>query len=368
MQKKTINEICTFLPKSKIRAGEGKEVGKYPFFTSSDIQKLYLDDFLHNGERIIIGTGGKPSCNYYSGKFAVSTDNFVLKTNNKVMGKYLYYFLRHNNLAVLEKGFRGAGLKHIGKEYLESVLVPIKDLSIQQSIVATLDKINELIDANKHHLELLDEAVKSRFVEMFGNINENNKGFETNQLREFCDAIGDGLHGTPDYDENGSYYFVNGNNLHKDKIKITDSTKKVGKTEYSKHYIAFNESTVFLSINGTLGNVAIYDNEPIIIGKSVAYCVLKGKLNKVFVSELFKSHFFKEYMESESSGSTIKNFGLKALRDYRIIVPPLEMQKEFTEFVKQTEVMKNKIIHNIGYLALLLNKKMDEYFGGDANA
>jgi type I restriction enzyme, S subunit len=367
MKQLFLKDIC-HIKTGKLDANAANDNGLYPFFTCSK-EPLKINTFAYDCECVLLGGNGEFNVNMYNGKFNAYQRTYIIevKDSSRHSLKLLHYIIK-TKVQHFKNVSNGGVIKFIKIGDIERIQFPDISIKEQQSIVATLDKINELIDANKRQSELLDEAVKSRFVEMFGNINENNKGFETNQLREFCDAIGDGLHGTPDYDENGSYYFVNGNNLHKDKIKITDSTKKVGKTEYSKHYIAFNESTVFLSINGTLGNVAIYDNEPIIIGKSVAYCVLKGKLNKVFVSELFKSHFFKEYMESESSGSTIKNFGLKALRDYRIIVPPLEMQKEFTEFVKQTEVMKNKIIHNIGYLALLLNKKMDEYFGGDANA
>ena len=83
-----------FMKKSKIKAGEGKKDGKYPFFTSSDTKILFLDDYLFDDEAVILGTGGMPSCNYYNGKFSVSTDNFVLKSKGDFLAKTLYYFLR----------------------------------------------------------------------------------------------------------------------------------------------------------------------------------------------------------------------------------------------------------------------------------
>ena len=89
MKKMKVKDLCNFLPKSKIKAGEGLENGKYIFFTSSDTKTLTLNDFVFDEEAIILGTGGKPSCNYYKGKFAVSTDNFVL-ISDKITIKYLY--------------------------------------------------------------------------------------------------------------------------------------------------------------------------------------------------------------------------------------------------------------------------------------
>ena len=79
MKEISIQEACYFLPKSSIKAGEGKKEGQYPFFTSSENQTLWVDDFLFDDECLIIGTGGSASCNYYNGKFSVSTDNIVVK-------------------------------------------------------------------------------------------------------------------------------------------------------------------------------------------------------------------------------------------------------------------------------------------------
>ena len=157
----------TFQKKSKIKAGEGKKEGLYPFFTSSDTKLLFLDDYLFDEEAIILGTGGMPSCNYYKGKFAVSTDNFVLKSNGNIFPKYLYYFLRNNNLSILKDGFYGAGLKHIGKEYIENIDIPSIAKGEQTKIINELDTIVKLINTRSVQINKLEELVKSRFIEMF---------------------------------------------------------------------------------------------------------------------------------------------------------------------------------------------------------
>lgn len=162
MRKAKIKDLCSFLPKSKIKAGEGLEKGKYIFFTSLDIKTMCLNEYLFDEEALILGTGGKPSCNYFNGKFAVSTDNFVLKSD-KINIKYLYYFLRNNNLSVLEHGFHGAGLKHISKDYVNDIEIPVVDECYQLNIINNLDLINQSIDFCKNQLIKYDELVKSQY-------------------------------------------------------------------------------------------------------------------------------------------------------------------------------------------------------------
>lgn len=164
MEYKRLEELCSYLPKSKIKAGEGIVDGIYPFFTSSDVKVLSINDYLFDDELLIIGTGGKPSCNYYKGKFSVSTDNFVLKTKQTLIKpKYLYYFLRKNNLSVLQQGFHGSGLQHIGKDYLNQVNIPMVSLEEQEDIIKNLDDINEIIVKEESNIAYYEELIKSRF-------------------------------------------------------------------------------------------------------------------------------------------------------------------------------------------------------------
>jgi type I restriction enzyme, S subunit len=74
--------------------------------------------------------------------------------------------------------------------------------------------------------------------------------WEVKKLGEITNKIGDGLHSTPDYDENGDYYFINGNNLINNKVSFSESTKKVSEIEFNKHKVELNNQTILISING----------------------------------------------------------------------------------------------------------------------
>lgn len=101
-------------------------------------------------------------------------------------------------------------------------------------------------------------------------------------LGEISEKIGDGIHGTPTYNNSGNYYFINGSNLIDNSIKITETTKCVDHDEYLKHRKKLSNNTVLVSINGTIGNTALYNNENIILGKSACYINLKDNISKHF--------------------------------------------------------------------------------------
>lgn len=324
-----------------------KKVNKYKYVNGGIEPSGFYNEFNCTGETITISEGGA-SCgfvNYYSENFWCGCHCYMLKAKGD--SKYLYYALKGNEKRLMEIR-TGAAMPNIKKSSLSEMIINV-DLNIenQKNVVELLDNLNSMIETKRDQLEEYENLIKSRFIEMFGDLEANSNSYKKEEFKNLCVKISDGLHGTPKYDDNGGYYFVNGNNLGNNDIKITSATRRVNESEYKKHFFEFNSKTIFLSINGTLGNVAFYNNEPIILGKSVAYCILKDTLNKTFVSELFKSDYFKLYMISHSTGSTITNFGLKAFREYSMIVPPIDLQNQFASFVKLID--KSKVVYQSRY-------------------
>jgi len=100
------------------------------------------------------------------------------------------------------------------------------------------------------------------------------EGWKEVKLEEVTSKLGDGLHGTPKYDDKGEYYFVNGNNLQNGKIIFKEDTKRISKNEYEKIKKELNERTILVAINGTLGNVGLYKGQKIALGKSACYFLM----------------------------------------------------------------------------------------------
>lgn len=153
-------------------------------------------------------------------------------------------------------------------------------------------------------------------------------------LKECSSAIGDGLHGTPLYDSDGQYYFINGNNFEGEKIVIKEDTKTVNHNEYNKHKKDLSpDATVFVSINGTLGKTAFFNNEPVILGKSACYVNVLPNLSKYYLRWFFESKEFIEYANEKATGSTIKNLGLKAMRNLPLHLPSVFEQIKIVQIL-----------------------------------
>jgi type I restriction enzyme S subunit len=145
-------------------------------------------------------------------------------------------------------------------------------------------------------------------------------------LPDITTKIGDGLHGTPIYDNNGDYYFINGNNLVNGKIIIKEDTKRVSESEFHRHAKPLNERTLLLGINGTIGNVAYYKNEKCMLGKSACYINLNNDVDARFVYYTFLGRDFQNYIEGIATGTTIPNVPLKGIREFSFKIPPLPDQ------------------------------------------
>lgn len=185
-------------------------------------------------------------------------------------------------------------------------------------------------------------------------------------FEELSSKIGDGLHGTPKYDMTGDFFFVNGNNLNNGIIEIKEGTKRVNEDEYNKHFKPLTSNTVLISINGTLGKVAFYNNEPIILGKSACYINFNDNVDKRYIKYHIQSLMFFKNMTKEATGMTIKNFSLKSMRNYKLPLPPLSEQKKIVTILDNAitviDQAKANIEKNIENAKELFQSKLNEIF------
>lgn len=153
------------------------------------------------------------------------------------------------------------------------------------------------------------------------------------KLGEISTEIGDGIHGTPNYSEDGEFYFINGNNISNGKIMIKGDTKRVNRIEFEKYKKSLSNRTILMSINGTIGNVGFYNDEKCILGKSACYFNLKDNVDKNFVYYTFLTDDFQSHLLNIATGTTIQNVPLKGLRESIILLPPLDEQKRIASIL-----------------------------------
>ena len=155
--------------------------------------------------------------------------------------------------------------------------------------------------------------------------------WEQCKLDELTISIGDGLHGTPKYDENGSYYFINGNNLVDSKVSVTAETKKVAFEALSNDDRRLDSTSILMSINGTIGTLARYNIENIMLGKSVAYITPKN-INRDFLFYQLQGNVIQSYFYKNLTGTTIKNLGLGTIKNAIVMSTLSEEESKIGQF------------------------------------
>jgi len=288
-----------------------------------------------------------------------------LNHKNTTTPYYIRYLFEsdiiQNQILKLATGMTRFGLK---KGRFESIKVPLPPLLIQEEIVKILDGFTELEAELEAELELELEARKKQYEYYKEELFSFTFNLQHIRIKDICD-IGDGLHGTPNYNDSGSYYFINGNNLKEGKIIFDSKTKRVDDEVYSKNGIIFVKGkTVFMSINGTIGSVSHFNNEPIVLGKSVAYFNVKSNLlDSTFLFYFLKTKFAKNYFETQKTGATIKNLGLRSIREFKIPLPSITEQRHLVTLLNKFET----IVYNISNCLpaeLSARRSQYEYYRG----
>ena len=146
-------------------------------------------------------------------------------------------------------------------------------------------------------------------------------------LEKITTHIGDGLHGTPIYSPNADYFFVNGNNLNGGKVVVTSDTKTVDYAEFIRHRKPLSGRSILLSINGTIGNLALFDDEQIVLGKSAAFLNVRQDVCKHFIYYALQTGFIRSQFFDGLTGSTIGNLGLATIRNTQVPLPSTEAEQ-----------------------------------------
>ena len=272
---------------------------------------------------------------------------FTLDTNI-VRQKYFYYIFRvKSTLDYLASNSSGSTFKSIKMNQLKKMTFDIPPLEKQDQIVATLDKVCNVIEMRKQELISLDDLIKARFVEMFGTLDNPAQKFEKATLKELCNKITDGKHGGCTSEEGTKRYFVGAREIYNDEVHY-DTAPEINVDEFEKDYKRCNiEIGDFLIVNtgATIGKSAIASDERTehtLLQKSVALLKVKQELlNPMFLKWCYRVNTRMYMVESASAQP---NLLLSKINATEIYVPDMKLQNQFADFVHQ--VNKSKFIRH----------------------
>jgi type I restriction enzyme S subunit len=359
------------VPLNNSQRAEKEGSGAYPYVGANNIL-CSIDEYIFDEKILCIAEDGgawgyKEKCAFIMNeKCWVNNHAHVVTAKDGVVLEYLCYYL---NYADLSLHINGATRGKLNQSALNKIKIPLPPLAEQQKIAAILHAADSLRQKDQQLIEHYTALSQSLFLEMFGDPVSNPMGWEFSKLEELVTKLGDGLHGTPIYNEEGEYYFINGNNLHHGRIEFTSTTKKVSQDEFIKHKKELNESTMLVSINGTIGKVAFFKGEKIILGKSACYFNVKEALiNKIFLFYLIEAPYFIKYASGMATGSTIKNVSLKTMREFPIPMPPITLQNQFAKRIQAIEVQKQQAQASLEKSETLFNSLLQRAFKGELTA
>lgn len=289
---------------------------------------------------------------------------------DRIYNKYLFWFLRCKTQYLNSLG-RGATFKEISKAIVEQIEIPLPDLPTQRRIAATLDKVSEGIDLCRKMLADLDELVKARFVEMFGDPEHNNKELPTLPLTDLC-AIIDGDRGKnypkqEEFTDEGFCLFLNAKNVTSTGFSFDNCMYITEEKDRILRNGKLSRGDVVLTTRGTLGNLAFYDDsvpyEHIRINSGMVILRLKReRVTEHFFITQFKMQLA-SIKERIASGSAQPQLPISTMNRIVMLVPDINMQTQFAAFVVQADKSKLAIQQQLSALETLKKSLMQEYFG-----
>ena len=348
----------------KLDANASSESGQYPFFTCA-IEPLKIDSYSYDCECVLVAGNGDLNVKYYSGKFDAYQRTYIIESMDKTFldVQYLYFFM-DKYLETLRSQSIGGVIKYIKLGNLTEADIFIPSIERQRKIVQILRKSRELISLRKQQLAKLDELVKARFVEMFGDPSNNPMGWKKQNFEDIALLITDGEHMTPQRTNKG-IYLLSARNILNHTIQL-DDVDYIDEEEYGRiaRRIVPQQGDVLVSCSGSIGRCCVVPSElKFQMVRSVALIRFNNTINPIFAEWLIATDELQKQIYTSATQSSQANLFQGKIRKLCGYVPPLSLQNQFAAFVECVEKQKQTVQQSLEKLELMKKALMQEYFG-----
>ena len=286
---------------------------------------------------------------------------------SKVSLEFIYWLLKGKKAELNSKG-TGSTFKAISRKVLEEIMVPAIEFDKQHEYAEILEKIYNVIQKRKEELSALDDLIKARFVEMFGDPGTNPMGWKETTIGEECFYIKDGPHKSlPDIGrENGGHPFISVRNIVDGYIDFS-TAKYISDEDYADAIKKCHpeKGDMLYSKGGTTGIAKLIDVD-VEFANWVHVAVLKfdkKKLNGVFFENMLNGVYCYEQSQRLTKGIANRDLVLSAMAQIKMYRPPMELQQQFAAFVAQVTKSKVAVQKALDEAQLLFDSLMQQYFG-----
>ena len=286
--------------------------------------------------------------------------------SDRINNRYLYWFLK-GNTAYLNSLGRGATFKEISKKIVSDIEINVPEISQQLAAVDALERVSEIIRLRKNQLQKLDELVKARFVELFGDPISNPMNWNKRTLKEVCTKLNDGTHFSPESFSMGDYKYITAKNIKASGFDFSNITY-VPEAVHRPIFERCNpeQGDVLYIKDGATTGIAIVNTlkEEFTLLSSVALLKQnRNVINGYFLAALLNNADMYSDIRNNMGGAAITRLTIAKLNAVKVIVPPLDLQNRFAAFVEQVDKSKVAVQKSLDEAQLLFDSLMQQYFG-----
>lgn len=359
-----LGDICEILDSKRIPITASERVhGEYPYYGANGIQD-YIDDYIFDDELVLLAEDGgnfgskdKPIAYRVSGKCWVNNHAHVLKPKEGLDVDYLCYSLMFYDVSQL---VNGATRQKLTQADMRSMEIPLPSLPEQRQIAAVLDQISGLISLRRQQLTKLDELVKVRFVEMFGDLKSNSKGWEIagfNDCAKIDTTMIHDFHGYEDYPHIGI------DSIEKETGKLGGYRTIAEDGVISGKYLFSPKHIIYSKIRPNLNKVAMPDFDGLCSADAYPILAKEKVCTREYLGFTMRSRYFLDYILAFSSRTNLPKVNKNQVEGFALPMPPFELQKSFSAFYKQVDKSKAIVQQSLEKLELLKKALMQQYFG-----
>ncbi len=295
---------------------------------------------------------------YVDMPFFIGADGVKILEKKVAEADYKYLFYTLNHAYIPDTGYN----RHF--KFLKEISITIPDIVEQRKIVQQLDLLSSMIDKQLSVLEIYDNLVKSRFVEMFGDLRINPCGWKIQSFADLTDLITDGEHATPRRVPKG-IYLLSARNVLNHSIQL-DDVDYIDEEEYKRiaKRVVPKEGDVLISCSGSVGRCcSVPAGLKFQMVRSAALLRFKSFINPVFAEYMITSDYLQGQINSAKTASSQANLFQGRIAKLKGFAPPIDLQKKFADFVAHADKSKLAVQQSIETLQMLKAKLMQDYFG-----
>ena len=351
-------ELFFPLPKSKRMAKDARNSGIFPFFICSEVVKSsnYSD---YKEEALILSTGGKANIHYCNSEFSASADTWVIKINSDQLDtKYAFYFLENKKNIIEEIGFQGSGLKHLNKEFIRDIEIPLPPLPEQKKIAEILSEMDQLISITQRNILKQNNIKNGLLSSLIGNLPPKIK----------LDDVAKRVSGhTPSKSHkdywNGGIPWVSLTDTSKlDKRYIHETSKEISNLGIENSSAVLHPTgTVIISRDARVGCSAV-TTKPMAVSQHFIGWVCSENLHNMFL--YYCLQHWKPRFENIAMGSTIPTIGLSFFKDLMISLPSINEQKNIAKSLESIDDSIKSLINKIQFFENLKKGLMADLLSG----